>query len=123
MAGPNLSEIRLDGVAYGPRGRRESFRGSYHLRDGVGVSGPGFAMWSLSWRGKVVPRHPLGDGGRFRARKISQKTYEIFFMVSRAVRRVTPNGHHPWSLHQGSAECREKVLGVESGVDGWGRHM
>ena len=71
-----MSEIRLDGVPYGPRGRRESFRGSYRLRDGVGVSGRGFAMWSLSWRGKVVPRHPLGDGGRFRARKISEKTYE-----------------------------------------------
>ena len=40
--------------------------------------------------------------------------------VSRALRRVTPNGHHPWSLHQGSAECREKVFGVASGVDGWG---
>ena len=62
-----MSEIRLDGVAYGPRGRRESFRGSYHLRDGVGVSGRGFAMWSLSWRGEGVPRHPLGDGGRSRA--------------------------------------------------------
>ena len=115
-----MSEIRLDGVAYGPRGRRESFRGSYHLRDGVGVSGRGFAMWSLSWRGKVVPRHPLGDGGRFRARKISEKTYEKKNGVSRALRRVTPNGHHPWSLHQGSAECREKVFGVASGVDGWG---
>ena len=36
------------------------------------------------------------------------------------LRRVTPDGHHPWSLHQGSAECREKVFGVASGVDGWG---
>ena len=36
------------------------------------------------------------------------------------LRRVTPDGHHPWSLHQGSAECREKVFGVGSGVDGWG---
>ena len=36
------------------------------------------------------------------------------------LRRVTPDGHHPWSLHQGSAECREKVFGVGSGNwDGW----
>ena len=54
------------------------------MGDGTGCSGRGFALWRLSWRGMTVPKHMLGDGGRFGANKISKKTYEIFLGVSGA---------------------------------------
>ena len=65
-------------------GAEGTFWGTFHLREGTGCAGRSFALHTLSGRGVTVPRHILGDGERFRANKISEKTYEIFFRVSGA---------------------------------------
>ena len=99
---PRIIENRPDGGEYGPIWRGSDFGATMAREDGMGCAGRGLATGRRSGRGMSVPWHVLADGEQGGSKKSSKKTYEIFFVGRRRLRRRRPWGRE-WLGRENSA--------------------